>query len=1142
MNKFLYKSLAVLLLSGATTFAGSFTSAFSNPSQPGYTLNQVTDTSGNLYPVVTNSALLLLANEASLGPNSFVLNDLDNGAAIDSFAANFQLQIGPATSTPADGIAFVFGPDISSATTFGEEGPGMPSGGVAVCFVTYSGDGPGIGVNVRLFDTGTGVGGIVPGGYVPMSSATMVDSQTHPVSIAVQRNGTLNMVWNGQTIFTNLFLPGWTPINGQFAIGGRNGGLSEQVLISNLDITTVVEPTNPATPIVTSQPQSVTIGEGGSATFTVGFDGDAPLSFQWTETLNGALKDLPNATNSTLLLTAVSYTNNGAQIACTISNPAGSTNSKPAILTVTPDKTPPTATGAVADFTFTNVVVTFSKPVSDTALNIADYKINQGITVSSATRVNPSKVALGTSLLGQDVAYILTISGVQDTAATPNTIAPNTQVSFLSFAFLSGTILHKVYYNCSPDSFTIGNLFADPRYPNNPDRVDLATTWEWPPNGAGTYAADTNKSMFYDSMEGYFIPPTNGQYDFYTCGDDEWYLYMSTNQNPANIELVAQNTGGWANYLQWDTPVSGFLSDWDTSTFSGTQWPTGNTMTLTKGSPYYMIMFHHDHSYSGGDQFDATYEGPNDTNALADGDVSQLTGAVVGFDFNPTGSSIEFNQQPQNVTALVGTSANFSAAATGVSVYGTNVSFQWQSAPPGSTTWANIAGATTSSLATPVLALTDNGTQYRVIAAMAPVTATSSIAVLTVLSDTNPPVASVGAIMGQTNGTVTIGVGFDKTVDDASASLQANYSVSAGTITGFLWCSNRFTADSKNPLVEVRKQGAMLTVSGFSGGGSVTIKNISDSYGNVLASTNVPVTVASNLTWGVVGGNQLGGWNAVVPVGSNGFDVYSDGIAEWGTYDETTFVFEQVTGDFDKKLRVEYQDGSSEWGRCGIIVRDSLNLGVGSATQTGSGNAAPPYDGTAGRYQKCHVNPVGPCLTGPGTFGNALWEGNRRLDTGGASTTCLTNADTMPLYPNAWCRIQRQGQTFTIFRSADGTNWEKLGQTVWGQDDQTKTPMPATLYVGPEYSPENGNITIPADQGTFLGQFRDYGDYVAVTQPALSIAISANETFTLTYTGTLQSSTTVTGPYVAVPGATSPFLVNPKAIGAAKAVFYRAGP
>ena len=196
----------------------------------------------------------------------------------------------------------------------------------------------------------------------------------------------------------------------------------------------------------------------------------------------------------------------------------------------------------------------------------------------------------------------------------------------------------------------------------------------------------------------------------------------------------------------------------------------------------------------------------------------------------------------------------------------------------------------------------------------------------------------------------------------------------------------------------VRKQSALLTVTGFSGSGTVTVKNMTDVYGNKVTSTNVPVTVASNMSWGVVGANELGGWNAAVPVAPNGFDVYSDGVAEWATYDETVFVYEKVTGNFDKKVRVEYQDGSSEWGRAGIIVRDVTNFGMDRALQTGSGNTAPPYDGVAGRYQKCHVNPVGPCLTGPGTGGNASWEGNRRLATGGACTANVTGPNSLPLY------------------------------------------------------------------------------------------------------------------------------------------------
>jgi hypothetical protein len=1139
MCKFMFRLLAVSLLSGATAFAGSFTSDFSNPSQTGYTLNQGTDPGGNSYPVVTNSHLLLLYNEASLGPISFVLDDLDSGLPIDTFTASFQLQIGPGTSTPADGIAFVFGPAITSTTVFSEEGPYMSSGGVGVCFVTYAGDGPGIGVNVRVAGDGSQLGGIVPGGYLPMASSTMVDSQMHNVTIQVKRNGMFSMAWNGQVLFTNLFLPNWSPINGQFAIGGRTGGLSQEVLINNLVITTTEQPASPAAPTVTSQPRNVTVAEGASASFTVGFDGEAPLTFQWTK--NSV--PITDGTSSALTLTQVSYTDNNAQIACTVSNPWGSADSQAATMTVIRDTTPPTVTNVVADFTFTNLVVSFSQPVSDTATVASNYKVNQGVTVLGVTRVNQSTVALETSPMAPGNTFILTINGVQDMAATPNTIAPNTQVTFQSFVYLNGTILHKKYDNCN-DSYSLANFLADPRYPNNPDRVDLESMWEYPANNVGRVPADPVRN-YVDTLEGYFIPPTTGDYVFYVCGDDEFYLFLSTDDNPANMVEICSEPGGWSDQRAWSTPDNttgyhgGTVANWNSATYAATAWPNGNTITLTQGKQYYMLAMHHDHSWSGGDWFGANFSGPN-VAVPATGDASKLTGSVIGFNFNPTGSTITFTQEPQSVTAVEGTFANLSVAATGSSAYGNTVLYQWQTAPPGSSTWANVAGATTASVVTPALGMADNGTQYRVIATMPPVTATSTVATVTVVVDTTPPVVSAGAMMDPTVGTVDIGIGFNKTMDDVSGSLPSNYSISSGTITSFTWCTNRFTANSQNPLVKVRKQSALLRVTGFSGSGTVTVKNVADSYGNKITTTNVPVTVASNLTWGVVGANELGGWNAAVPVGPGAFDVYSDGFTEWGTYDETTFIYQQVTGDFDKKLRVQYQDGSSEWARAGIIARDVLNLGVDQATQTGSGSTAPPYDGKAGRYQKCHVNPVGPCLTGPGTAANASWEGNRRLDTGGASTSCLTNVNATPLYPNAWCRLQRRGQTFSIFRSADGVNWELLGQTVWGQDDQTLTPMPATVYVGPEYSSENGNITVVADQGTFLAQFRDYGDYSAVTQPTLTVTRNADGTFTLTYTGTLYSSATANGTYAPVSGAASPFQVNPKANGAPAEMFYRA--
>jgi hypothetical protein len=542
---------------------------------------------------------------------------------------------------------------------------------------------------------------------------------------------------------------------------------------------------------------------------------------------------------------------------------------------------------------------------------------------------------------------------------------------------------------------------------------------------------------------------------------------------------------------------------------------------------------HHDPSWCGADDFAATYKLASESDPV-DGDAPRLTGSVVGSYLDPSGASVSFASQPASVTAIQGYAATFTASATGVSAYGTSVFLQWQSAPKGSSTWTPIAGATSETFKTPLLTLADNGTQYRLVATVPPVTVTSSVVTVTVTGDTTPPSVTVGAMQDATAGTVDIGVGFSETVD-AEAGVASNYSISAGTIASVTVYTNRFTENSQNPLAKFLKQSVLLKVTGLTGSATLTVKNISDVFGNKLVSTNVPFTVNTKMSWGVVGANEFGGINEVVPVAPNGFDVYSDGVTEWGNYDETTFVSEQVTGDFDKKLRVEYQDGSSQWARAGLIVRDVKNFGVDRATQAGTTTAA-PYDGQAGRYQKVHVSPVGAVLTGPGTAGNGLWECNRRLDTGGATTGPVSGVNATPQFPNVWCRLQRVGQKFSSYRSDDGKNWVLLTSTTWGVDDESKTPMPATLFVGPEYSPENGNVTQEADKGTFLAQFRDYGDYSAIVDAQLKVGMAAGKVTITWVAGTLVSSSTVNGIYAPVTGAASPYAVTPAA---GTSMFYR---
>jgi hypothetical protein len=83
-------------------------------------------------------------------------------------------------------------------------------------------------------------------------------------------------------------------------------------------------------PVITTQPQSLTVIQGNSASFSIVASGTAPLGYQWS--LNGT--DLPGATSSTLTLNNVQPTDAGGSYAAVVTNVAGSVTSAVATLTV----------------------------------------------------------------------------------------------------------------------------------------------------------------------------------------------------------------------------------------------------------------------------------------------------------------------------------------------------------------------------------------------------------------------------------------------------------------------------------------------------------------------------------------------------------------------------------------------------------------------------------------------------------------------------------------------------------------------------------------------------------------------------------------------------------------------------------------
>jgi hypothetical protein len=166
-----------------------------------------------------------LTNNVDFQLGSLVIDDLVQGGAVASFAATFDLQTGPGTGVPADGISFNLGalPDAA----FGEEGIFQ---GLTVSFdTTFNGPHDPIGIDVLVNGTV-----VARDATNPFTNGFFV-----PVTVVFNADGTLDLTFDGAAIFTNI-PTGYVPAGGdRFGFGGRTGASNEVNRIDNVSIVAV---------------------------------------------------------------------------------------------------------------------------------------------------------------------------------------------------------------------------------------------------------------------------------------------------------------------------------------------------------------------------------------------------------------------------------------------------------------------------------------------------------------------------------------------------------------------------------------------------------------------------------------------------------------------------------------------------------------------------------------------------------------------------------------------------------------------------------------------------------------------------------------------------------------------------------------
>jgi len=336
---------------------------------------------------------------------------------------------------------------------------------------------------------------------------------------------------------------------------------------------------------------------------------------------------------------------------------------------------------------------------------------------------------------------------------------------------------------------------------------------------------------------------------------------------------------------------------------------------------------------------------------------------------------------------------------------------------------------------------------------------------------------------------------FGERVDVASLVDRESYSVTIGELIAARLTATNYGAILSITNVQENMQG-LLNISG-----------VKDERGTNLPLTSLTFDTGS-LFWTTNGGNELRFGAEVTSIGTNGFDIFSGGIQQRDDYDESTFVGEAVTGDFERRVRVSHVDAAGWGAKAGIMAREFLDEGRRRPLN--------PFDPqqSLSRYVELSVAAPASAVGEPGHNQHQIWMRERGM--GVITRSLAVTNDAAPTFPDVWLQMKRRGQVFEMSRSIDGIAWEDVGSARFPET------MPATIYAGLAFSPQNDDLSpLSGARKRFVAKFREF----ARVNESHSIAINdLGEFAELTWEGFwfLETAPTVTGEWTDAPSQENP--------------------
>jgi hypothetical protein len=509
------------------------------------------------------------------------------------------------------------------------------------------------------------------------------------------------------------------------------------------------------------------------------------------------------------------------------------------------------------------------------AVTNRDASVDQGIT---------SELTFKTEALRASTTYYWCV----DTVKADATVEPGTVWSFTTGdAGATDKVLWEWWNGITGANVT--DLTGDPNYPAMPSGSQLVDQF--------ASAVDWNDN-YGQRLMGWLKPPESGDYTFWIAGDDQQELWLSTDANPANAEMVA-NVPGWTPAFDWDNTGGG----------SGSSSQMSAPITLTAGQKYFIMALGKD--ATGGDSTAVAWQGPG----IASREVikGQYVDAVYlpplqAFGPLPANHATEVAEAP-TLTWNAGEGATkhdlyfgddadaVAAADTSSSLYkGSKTSMSYA---PGTLEWGKTFYWRIDEIGTETLR---------------------------------------GNVWSFTTADFIPVDNFESYNDEEGTDTRIYETWIDGYTDGL---SGSTVGNLDPPFAEKSiVHGGMQSM-------PIDYNNINSPYFSSAYREFSPV-----MDWTVHGVTDLSLWvrgrtAAVDPVVENAgkMTVSGEGADIWGAADQFTFVYKTLNGDGSLVAHVvSIGAGSNTWAKGGVMIRDSLDAGSASAQMELTANT----DGTAG--------------------------------------------------------------------------------------------------------------------------------------------------------------------------------------------------